>query len=86
MELFRIPTVEDEKHRRLDRHSDQLGCANIDHGVKVKDLAFECHRMKYLLGSESAIPVFLLEEQDCSINVGKYQDPLSALFWPRPAP
>ena len=71
MELFQIPTLEDEKRRRPDRHSDLLGCANIDHGVKVKDLRFECPRMKFSLGT-SRQSLFSPAEQDCSINLGKH--------------
>ena len=71
MELYRIPTIEEEKQRRPDRHSNHMGCANIDHGVNYLDLGFECPRMKFTVSKFRGFP-FPAEKEDCSINIGRH--------------
>ena len=44
MDLYQIPTIEDEKRKSPKRHSDHMGCVNVDHGIKYRDLGFECAR------------------------------------------
>ncbi len=73
MDLYKIPTIEDEKKRSPSKHSDHLGCVNIDHGIRHKDLGFECARMKYTLSKIRGFP-FPTEQKDCSLNIGGYAE------------
>ena len=69
MDLYQVPTIEDEKRKSPKRHSDHTGCVNVDHGIKYKDLGFECGRMKFTLSKVRGFP-FPQENDDCSMNIG----------------
>lgn len=71
MELYSIPSVDHEKSKRPDRHTDQLGCVNIDHGIKFKDLGFQCAKMSYSLDKFRGFP-FPTEQEGCSISIGRH--------------
>ena len=69
--LYAIPTIEEERRKSPRHHSDHMGCANIDHGIKYNDLGFECPRMEYTL-SKILGPSFLQDKDDCSISIGRH--------------
>ena len=69
MALYQVPTIEDEKRKSPKRHSDHMGCVNVDHGIKYKDLGFECDRMKFTFSKVRGSP-FPQENDDCSMNIG----------------
>ncbi|MYB77787.1 MAG: hypothetical protein F4X83_12010 [Chloroflexi bacterium] len=73
IDLYKVPTIEEEKKRSPSKHSDHLGCVNIDHGIKYKDLGFECARMKYTLSKVRGFP-FPTEDKDCSMNIGGHAE------------